>query len=196
MSSEKEEWKNRRKNRWAFACWLVHSAEIFFALRLRGKQVVIARKIPTHCRGPKGDHFQPQYRMSFALKSGHQRWTCFLISHLFLPGDSLVNLFIRCKLRQRRDLRIQKGNEGSNRTRSAMQSDLQRFSLDLPRNTRIMPVFRDHSQANRTSRERTARHRIRYCPGFSPEGIWAVRFQGGHKANAMRSQAGDSAIAS
>ena len=37
-------------------------------------------------------------------------------------------------------------------------------------------------------RERTARHRMRNSPGFSPEDTCAVRFPGGRKANAMRSR--------
>jgi hypothetical protein len=52
---------------------------------------------------------------------------CFLaMCSQLVPVDSLVNFFIGCKLRQRRDLGIQKGNEGSNPTCSATQSELQR----------------------------------------------------------------------
>jgi len=41
-----------------------------------------------------------------------------------------------------------------------------------------MPVFRLFPDEP-DCRERTARHRMQYCPGSSPEGTWAVRFRGG-----------------
>jgi hypothetical protein len=60
-----------------------------------------------------------------------------------------------------------------------MQSELQRISASstpkYANNARISRLFtckRDH-------RERTARHRMRCCPGFSPEGTCAVRFRQG-----------------
>jgi hypothetical protein len=114
-----------------------------FGLDRVPKQVVIACEIPTHRRGAKGDdHFQPQYRMAFALKSGFKKGTLSWILHQILAGNSLVNLFIRCKLRQRRDLRIQKGTEGSNHTRSATQSELQRKSASISREIReTCPYF-------------------------------------------------------
>jgi hypothetical protein len=83
-------------------------------------------------------------------KSGLKKGLSWIL-HLISRGDSPVNLFIRCKLRQRRDLRIQKGNESSNPNLSAMQSALRRNSLVFIRNKRIMPVFRDSCQANRTA---------------------------------------------
>jgi hypothetical protein len=76
--------------------------------------------------GVNSDHFQPQYRMAFAVNSSFKRALFFSIWRLFLPGDSLVNSLIRSKLRQRRDLKIQKGTEGSNPLLSATQSELQR----------------------------------------------------------------------
>jgi hypothetical protein len=89
-------------------------------------------------------------------KSGLKKGLSWIL-HLISRGDSPVNLFIRCKLRQRRDLRIQKGNEGSNRTRSATQSGLQRkFTRSAPKyanNARISRLLADKPDC----RERTAR---------------------------------------
>jgi hypothetical protein len=77
----------------------------------------------------------------------------------------------------------------SNPTLSATQSELQRISArSAPKyanNARISRLFPDKPDC----RERTARRRRGHRPAFSPEGTCAVRFQGGHEANAMRSQA-------
>ena len=67
--------------------------------------------------------------------------------------------------------------------------------LSYPRNTRYMPVFRDYSLTNRTPENGLLRIDRPNCPGFSLKGTSAVRFQGG-QANAMRSEAGDSTMAS
>ena len=58
-----------------------------------------------------------------------------------------------------------------------------------------MPIFRDNSPANRTAENGLLSGERGHYRGFSPQGTCAVRFQGGHKANAMRSEAEDSAIA-
>jgi hypothetical protein len=53
--------------------------------------------------------------VSCAIRLGEwrQEWTCSWIFRLFLPGDDLVNLLIRRKLRQRRELETQDGSESS-----------------------------------------------------------------------------------
>jgi hypothetical protein len=59
-----------------------------------------------------------------------------------MPVASLVNFCTGGKLRQRRDLRIQKGNEGSNRTLSASKSELQTKSAARSREMReTCPYF-------------------------------------------------------
>ena len=49
-----------------------HPAERFFAFGLRGKQVVIAHPMSAAFQGNEGDHFQPHYRMPFALMRGRK----------------------------------------------------------------------------------------------------------------------------
>jgi hypothetical protein len=51
-----------------------------------------------------------------------------------------------------------------------------------------MPSFRNSSATNRTAENGLLSSKGGHCPGFSLEGACAVRFQGGHKANAMRSE--------
>jgi DNA-binding XRE family transcriptional regulator len=58
------------------------------------------------------------------------------------------------------------------------------------RNTREMPVFRDNSSTNCTRENGLLGSEAGHCLGFSLKARCAVRFQGGHWANAMRSQAG------
>jgi hypothetical protein len=58
--------------------------------------------------------------------------------------------------------------------------DCREFPLDLRRNTRNMPVFRDYFQTNRTGENGPLSNEGGHCPGFSLEGTWAVRFRGGH----------------
>ena len=118
-------------------------AEIFFALGLRAQAT-------SHCApnvGPlprhEGDHFQPHYRMPFALMSG-RRDGPFLIdiaaSHCLLilwlsaaPPASYVNVG---------GCGIQNGNASSNHSASATQSGLQRNSLaSYPKMRRICPYF-------------------------------------------------------
>src|ERR1039458_1551785 len=72
----------------------------------------------------------------------------------------------------------------------------EKVRLHFPRNTRNMPVVRDSSSTNRTGENGLLCSEERHCPGFSLEGTCAVRFQEGHKANGMRSEAWDSCIAS
>jgi hypothetical protein len=97
------------------------------------------------------------------------------------PVDSLVNSLSGCKLRQRRDLRFQKGNEGSNRTRSAIQSELHticaRSAPKYANNARISRLFTSKPDF----RERTARRRRGHRPAFSPECTYAVGFNKGVK---------------
>src|SRR5580704_4855377 len=67
---------------------------------------------------------------------------------------------------------------------------------ELPRNTRNMPVFRDCAYTYRTAENGLLGSKGGHRPGFS-RATCAVRFQGGHKANAMRSEAprfGDSEL--
>ena len=68
--------------------------------------------------------------------------------------------------------------------------DCREIQLALRPNTRIMPVFRDYSQTNRTAENGLLGIECSRCPGFSLEGTCAVRFQGARKAKAMRSKAG------
>jgi hypothetical protein len=63
----------------------------------------------------------------------------------------------------------------------------------LPQNTQHMPVFRNISFAKRTGENGLLGTEWRHSAGLSPEGASAVRFQGGHEANAMRSQTDDAA---
>ena len=69
--------------------------------------------------------------MSFVLEGGLKDGLFPGILPSLVSVDSLVNFFIHCKLRQHRDLRIQKGNEGSNPTLSASKSVPQRKSAAI-----------------------------------------------------------------
>jgi hypothetical protein len=95
--------------------------------------------------------------------------------------------FAICNLRTRRALARQNRTESSNLSSSATQSQLQKKSALLPRKyatiARISRLCLDKPDC----RERTSRRRKAQRPTFSPEGTHAVRFQGRHKANAMRS---------
>jgi len=42
-----------------------------------------------------------------------------------------------------------------------------------------MPVFRDYSQTNRAAENGLLSRQVGHCPGFSPQGTCAVRFQAG-----------------
>src|ERR1700685_472432 len=59
-----------------------------------------------------------------------------------------------------------------------------------------MPVFSDFCAINRTGENGLLCSKWRRRPGFFTDGTCAVRFRGGHKANAMRPQCGDSTSAS
>ena len=61
------------------------------------------------------------------------------------------------------------------------------------RNTRKLPVICDCARTNRTAENALLGREGGHCPGFSLEGTFAVRLQGGRQANAMRSPAEDSA---
>jgi hypothetical protein len=99
-------------------------------------------KFRRRCQAARGDQFQPQYRMSFALESGLKDGPFPGILQSLVSVDSLVNFSIRCKLRQHRDLRIQKGNEGSNPSCSARQSEQQRLAAYVRCGVREMrPYF-------------------------------------------------------
>jgi hypothetical protein len=123
-------------------------------------RVVIVRQFPPRGLGATGDHFQPHYRMPFALMSG-RRDGPFLIdlaaSHCLLilwlsaaPPASYADVG---------GCGIQNGNASSNHTSSATQSRLQRNSpRSAPKyanNARISRLFPDKPDR----RERTARHR-------------------------------------
>jgi hypothetical protein len=82
-------------------------------------------------------------------KSGLKKGLSWIL-HLISRGDSPVNLFIRCKLRQRRDLRIQKGNESSNPNLSATQSGMQRKSAVFLGKSREMAAIPQILLSNRT----------------------------------------------
>ena len=145
----------------------------------------------------EGDHFQPHYRMLFALMSGRKDR---LFSIDLAASQCLLILWLSAvravSYANVGSCGIQNGNASSNRTSSATQSALERRSARLTpkyaNNARILRLFKGKPDR----RERTARHRMRSRGGFSPEGTFAVRFPGGHQANVMRSEAGDSALAS
>src|ERR1700722_9470107 len=73
-------------------------------------------------------------------------------------------------------LSLPKQDRGSNPSPSATQSglrkDFARFAPKYAKNSRIQRLFPDKPDFG----QRTARHRMRYCPGFSPERTCAVRF--------------------
>jgi len=124
--------------------------------------VVIARQFQPRWLGATGDHFQPHYRMPFALMSGRQDGL-FLIdlaaSHCPLilwlraaPPANYANVG---------GCGIQNGNASSNHTSSASKSQLQRNST-----THVGPVpakYTKHAPFSRyllrkpDSREQTAR---------------------------------------
>ena len=66
----------------------------------------------------------------------------------------------------------------------------------FPQNARNMPVFRDIRSTRWTGENGLLGIEWRQRAGFSLDGKCAVRFQGSHKANAMRSKSRASGIAS
>ncbi len=86
-----------------------------------------------------------------------------------------------------------KGNVGSNPTLSATQSKLQRNNLAFAAKYATHARISQYFVRKADWREWTARDRMAsLCRTFSG-GASAVRFQGGHEANAMRSQTDDAA---
>jgi hypothetical protein len=131
------------------------------------------------CETSKGDHFQDRtqsFHGAFAAR--------------FSAGLAF------CSLRTRWDLGVQNRTEGSNPSRSPSDSlDCREISLRSPEIREIWPyfaIFLDKADW----RERTTQYECGYGPSFSLNGTCAVRFQEGHEAKAMRSRAGDAAMAS
>jgi hypothetical protein len=103
----------------------------FLGLDWARKQVVIVREIPSDCRDELGDHFQPQYRMAFALKCD-SRMDCFLGIY---SEESSLTLWLTSSLAASYanvgSYACQTCTEGSNPHLSATQSGLQRNSAAL-----------------------------------------------------------------
>src|SRR5450755_1065219 len=74
----------------------------------------------------ENDHLQPQHRKPFAQHGGPRMDSARCRFEDKGRRDSLVNYLRECNLRQRRDLQISKGTEGSNPSPSATQSEVQR----------------------------------------------------------------------
>ena len=142
----------------------------------------------SHCApnvGPfprhEGDHFQPHYRMPFALVSGRKDGP---FSIDLAASQCLLILWLSAALPASyanvESCGIQNGNASSNHTSSATQSELQRkcvrSALKDENNARISRLFTNIPDC----RERTARQRGGDCHRFSPEGTCTVRFQSWH----------------
>jgi hypothetical protein len=144
-------------------------------------RVVIARQFRPGCLGATGDHFQPHYRMPFALMSG-RRDGPFSID--LASSHCLLTLRLSAALPASyanvEGCGIQNGNASSNHTSSATQSGLQRnsarFATQYANNARISRLFPDKPDCG----ERTAQQRRRSLSRL---------FSGGHMRSPVSSRA-------
>jgi hypothetical protein len=130
--------------------------------------------------GANGDHFQPRYRIPFALKGAPQKGLFLGFCIYFLRGNSLVTSSLAAsydnvgtyEFEKVLRVRIPPAPPASLNCREippafpskyAKDANFSRFFLSKP-----------------DCGERTAGQRGRYFPGFSLEGTRAVRFRGRH----------------